>query len=76
MVAPLHFSLVGLLQEAYLTALRGLLLTSGQRLSAPVLSKAGEALQSMMTTAGVQHTACYGCKGSLHNFMSSLCLHE
>lgn len=40
------------LQEAYLTALRGLLLASGQRLSAPVLSKAGEALQSMMATAG------------------------
>ena len=40
------------IQEAYLTALRGMLLSTGHRLSPPVLSKAGEALQSMMSTAG------------------------
>lgn len=40
------------IQEAYLTALRGMLLSTGQRLSPPVLSKAGEALQSMMSAAG------------------------
>ena len=39
-------------QEAYLTAVRGMLLTSGQRLSQPVLSRAGETLQSMMAAAG------------------------
>ena len=40
------------IQEAYLTALRGMLLSTGHRLSPPVLSKAGEALQSMMSAAG------------------------
>lgn len=40
------------IQEAYLTALRGMLLSTGHRLSPAVLSKAGEALQSMMSTAG------------------------
>lgn len=40
------------IQEAYLTALRGMLLSTGQRLSPTVLSKVGEALQSMMSTAG------------------------
>lgn len=41
------------IQEAYLTALRGMLLSTGQRLSPSVLSKAGEALQSMMSSAGL-----------------------
>ncbi len=40
------------IQEAYLTALRGMLLSTGQRLSPAVLSKAGETLQSMMAGAG------------------------
>lgn len=40
------------IQEAYLTALRGMLLSTGHRLSPTVLSKAGEALQSMMSSAG------------------------
>ena len=40
------------IQEAYLTALRGMLLSTGHRLSPAVLSKAGEDLQSMMSTAG------------------------
>lgn len=42
------------IQEAYLTALRGMLLSTGQRLSPAVLSKAGETLQSMMAGAGTQ----------------------
>lgn len=41
------------IQEAYLTALRGMLLSTGQRLSPAVLSKAGETLQSMMAGAGI-----------------------
>ena len=40
------------IQEAYLTALKGMLLSTGQRLSPAVLSRAGEALQSMMSSAG------------------------
>ena len=47
------------IQEAYLTALRGMLLSTGQRLSPAVLSKAGETLQSMMSTAGTTHDVCF-----------------
>ena len=47
------------IQEAYLTALRGMLLFTGQRLSPNVLSKAGEALQSMMNSAGM--LCCMHC---------------
>ena len=46
------------IQEAYLTALRGMLLSTGQRLSPAVLSKAGETLQSMMATAGMHTPIC------------------
>ena len=46
------------IQEAYLTALRGMLLSTGQRLSPAVLSKAGETLQSMMVAAGA-HAMCH-----------------
>lgn len=46
------------IQEAYLTALRGMLLSTGQRLSPAVLSKAGETLQSMMAGAGA-HVMCH-----------------
>ncbi len=45
------------IQEAYLTALRGMLLSTGQRLSPAVLSKAGETLQSMMAGAGTPSIA-------------------
>ncbi len=44
------------IQEAYLTALRGMLLSTGHRLNPAVLSKAGETLQSMMAGAGT-HSA-------------------
>ena len=50
------------IQEAYLTALRGMLLSTGQRLSPAVLSKAGETLQSMMAGAGTTSIAVANCQ--------------
>ena len=45
-------------QESYLTAVRGMLLVSGQRLSQPVWSRAAETLQSMMASAGTANVLC------------------
>jgi hypothetical protein len=44
-------------REAYLTALRGLLATSGARLSPAVISKAGNALRQLMDGAGASPAA-------------------
>ena len=59
------------IQEAYLTALRGMLLSTGQRLSPSVLSKAGEALQSMMSSAGMPQLYPYAV--SLRYLLLSCC---
>lgn len=40
------------LREAYLTALKGVLASVGERITPPVLSSAGGVLQDMMATAG------------------------
>ena len=40
------------LREAYLTALKGVLASVGDRISPPVLSSAGATLQDVMATAG------------------------
>ena len=41
------------LKEAYFTALKGVLASSGQRLSASTLAAAGNAVQSILQSAGV-----------------------
>ncbi|KAK9840722.1 hypothetical protein WJX81_000165 [Elliptochloris bilobata] len=53
-------------REAYLTALRGLLATSGARLSPAVISRAGTALRQLMDSAGedeAMRAAVAGCLG-------------
>ena len=54
------------LREAYLTALRGMLASVGGRLSPPVLSSTGAALQEMMAGAG-------GCHIVLFSFFCMQC---
>lgn len=44
------------LKESYLTALRGVLASSGQRLSPATLASAGSALESILQSAGSQQT--------------------
>ena len=51
-------------REAVLTALRGLLLASGERLSPPVLSKLGTSLQALLLNAGAGRVAC--CSSQAH----------
>lgn len=51
LVASAHAAEAGV-KEAMLAAVRGLLLASGERVSAPVLSKLGASLQAMLPTAG------------------------
>ncbi len=46
------------LAEAYLTALRGMLASVGERISPAVLSTSGAALQELMASAGARHTLC------------------
>jgi len=49
-------------REAYLTALRGLLATSGARLSPAVISKAGNALRQLMDGAGASPAAALAAR--------------
>ena len=48
------------LREAYLTALKGVLASVGDRISPSVLSSAGGTLQDMMGSAGALHPYCFG----------------